>query len=99
MSMIPYFCKFWIQILQMFNKSLPHIIFNKWTFIDLMSNLMVVCATWIIWFQNFIHIVNPSTPIPWNFSNYASIMLIKYGFIVPHSYSHMNMFCYYWFYS
>jgi hypothetical protein len=26
-------------------------------------------------------------------------MLIKYGFIVPHSYSHMNMFCYYWFYS
>ncbi len=38
MSMIPYSCKFWIYILEMFNKSLPYIIFNKWTFIDLMSN-------------------------------------------------------------
>jgi hypothetical protein len=28
--------------------------------------------------------------IPWNSFNYASIMLIKFGFIVSHFYSHMN---------
>ncbi len=31
MSMIPYFYKFQILILELFNKSFPHIIFNKWT--------------------------------------------------------------------
>jgi hypothetical protein len=33
----------------------------------------------------------------WNFSNYVSILLIKFGFIVPHSYSHRNTFRYRWF--
>jgi hypothetical protein len=58
-----------------------------------MSNLMVVRATWRIWSWNFIHNVNPSTPIPWNSSNYASILLIKCGFIVLYFYNHRNMFC------
>jgi hypothetical protein len=96
MSMIPYYCKFWIQILEMPNKFLPHIIFNKWTFINLMSNLMAICATWRIWFWNFIHIVNPSTIIPWNSYNYAFIILIKSGFTIPHFYSQRNTY-YYWF--
>jgi len=78
--MIPYFCRFYIQIMEMFSKSLLHIIFNKCTFIDLMSNLMVVCATWKIWSWNFVHIMNPSVLIPWNSSNNTSILLIKYGF-------------------
>jgi hypothetical protein len=74
--MIPYSCRFQIQILGMLSKSLPHIIINKWTFIDLMSNLMAVCTTQIIRSWSSIHMVNPSTPIPWNSSNYASILLI-----------------------
>jgi hypothetical protein len=85
LSIIPYSCRFWIQILEMLSKSLPHIIFNKWTFIDLMSNMMALCARWKIWSWNFIHIMNPSTVITWNSSNYASILLIKFGFTVFHS--------------
>jgi hypothetical protein len=80
----------------MLSKSLPHIIINKWIFIDLMSNLMATCATWRIWSWSFIHIVNSFTPIPWNSSNYASILLIKFKFTIFHSYSHNNTFCYYW---
>jgi hypothetical protein len=86
MSMIPYFCRFRIQILEMLKKSFPHIIFNKWTFIDLMLNLMAICATWRIWSWNFIHIVNPFIPIHWNSSNYVSILLIKYGSTILHFY-------------
>ncbi len=95
MSMIPYSYKFQFQILEMYNYLL-HIIFNKWTFIDLMSNLMAICATWRIWSWNFIHTMNPFTPNLWNSFNYASILLIKCGFTVPHSYN-QNTFCYYWF--
>ncbi len=84
MSMIPYFCRFQSQILEMFSKSLLHIIFNKWTFIDLMSNLMAICVTWKIWSWNYIHIVNSFTLILWNSSNYVSILLIKFGFTVLH---------------
>jgi hypothetical protein len=66
----------------MLSKSLPHIIVNKWTFIDLMSNLMAICATWRIWSWSSIHIMNSFTPIPWNSSNYASILLIKSKFTI-----------------
>ncbi len=61
-----------------------HIFFHKWTFIDMMSNLMVVCAMWKIWSWNFVYIMNSSIPIPWKSINIASIFLINYGFIVPH---------------
>jgi hypothetical protein len=67
----------------MLSKSLPRIIFNKWTFIDLMSNLMVVCATWKIWSWNSIHNVTPSIPIhtpltmlPFYWLNLGSLYLI-----------------------
>ncbi len=72
-------CRFWIQILKMLNKSLLHIILNKWTFINLMSNLMVVCATRRIRSWNVFHTMNSSTPILWNSSNNASILLMKLG--------------------
>jgi hypothetical protein len=97
-SMISYSCTSHIQILDMLNKSLPHIIFNKWTFIDLMSNMMALCATWRTWYWNFINTMNSSIPILWNSIINATILLINYGFIVLHSYSHRNTFCYYWFY-
>ncbi len=61
----------------MFNKSLPHIIFNKWTFIDLMFNLMTICALWRVKSWNFIHFMNSFAPIPWDSSNNASTLLIK----------------------
>jgi hypothetical protein len=95
-SMVVYSYKFWIQILEMFNKSLPHIIFDKWTFIDLMSNLMAVCATWRVRSWNYVHTMNFFAPIPWNSSNYASTMLIKSKFIIPYSYNHMYTLFYYW---
>jgi hypothetical protein len=91
-------CKFWIQILEMFNKSLPHIIFNKWTFFDLMSNLMTICALWKVRSWNFVHIMNSSTLIPWNFSNNVSTLVVKFGFTIPYSNNHMYTFCYFWFY-
>ncbi len=95
-SMVLCSCRFWIQILEMFNKSLIHIIFNKWTFIDPMSNLMAVCATWRVRSWNFVHTTNLSTPIPWNSSNNASTMLIKFGFIILYFNNHMYIFCYCW---
>ncbi len=81
----------------MFNKSLPLIIFNKWTFIDLMSNLMVVCATWKVNSWNSIHTMNFFAPIPWNSSNNASTLVIKFEFIIPYFDSHKYTFCYCWF--
>ncbi len=92
MSMVLCYCRFWIHILEMLNKSLPHIIFNKWTFIDLMSNLMAICAMCKVRSWNYVHIMNSSAPIPWNSYNNASILLIKYGFTIPHSNSHMYTF-------
>ncbi len=55
-------------------------------------------CTWRIRYCNSIHIMNPSTPLPWDSSNNAFILLIKFGFTVLHSYNHRNTFCYYWFY-
>ncbi len=78
-SMVLCSYRFWIRNLEMFNKSLPHIIFNKWTFIDLMSNLMEVCATWKVRSWNSIHTLNSFTLIFWDSSNNASTLLIKYG--------------------
>jgi hypothetical protein len=66
--------------------------FNKWTFIDLMSNFMALCVTWGIWSWNSIYTMNSFTPIPWNSTNNASIMLINVGFTIPHSYKHRNTF-------
>jgi hypothetical protein len=77
----------------MSNKSLPHIIFNKWTFIDLMSNLMAICAIWKVRFWNSVHTVNSFALIPWNSSNNTSILRIKSRFIIPHFDSHKNSFC------
>ncbi len=88
-------CNLWVYGHCCDFKSLLHIIFNKWSFIDRMSNLMAICAMWIIWSWNFIHIVNLSIPIPWNSFNYVFILLIKSRVTVLHSYSHMNTFYYY----
>ncbi len=82
----------------MLNKSLLHIVYEKLTFIDVMFNLMTICAMWRIWSWNSTHTLNPSILIPWNSFNYASILLIKYGFTIFHFYSHMNMFNHYYFY-
>jgi hypothetical protein len=84
----------WIQNLEMFNKSLPHIIFKKWTFIDLMSNLMTICAMWRVWSWNYVHTMNSSTPIPWDSYNNASTLLIKYGFTILYFDNHKYTFCY-----
>ncbi len=89
--------KFWIHILEMFNKSLLHIIFNNWTFIDLMSNIMIVYVAWRVRSWNYVHIMDYSTPIPWDFSNNAFVVLIKSRFIIPYSDSHMYTFYYYYF--
>jgi hypothetical protein len=80
----------------MFNKSLLHIIFNRWTFIDLMSNLMIICASWKVMSWNFIHIMIFYAPIPWDSFNNASILLIKSNFIILYSDTHKYTFCYYW---
>jgi len=96
MSMVLYSCRSWIQILEMLNKSLLHIIFNKWIFIDLMSNLMAICVTCKVRSWNFVHIMNPFAPIPWNSSNNISILLIQFGFIIFHFDSHRYTFCYCW---
>ncbi len=93
MSMIICSCWLWIQILEMLSKFLLHIIFNKWTFIYLMSNLMAVCVTRKSRYCNFVYIMNPFTPITWNSFNNASIILIKYGFTIPHFDRHWNNFC------
>jgi hypothetical protein len=84
--------------MEMLSKSLPHIIFNKWTFIDPMSNMMAICATWRIWSWNYVDTMNSSTLIPWNSIINVAIMLINIRFIVPHFYNHKNTFCYYWFF-
>jgi hypothetical protein len=97
MSMVLCFYRLWIQILEMFNKSLPHIIFNKWTFIDLMSNLITLCTTLRVKSWNSIHTMNSSTLIPWDSSNNVFTLLIKFRFTISYSYSHKYT-CYCWFY-
>ncbi len=96
-SMVLCSCKLWIQILEIFNKSLPHIIFNKWTLLDLMFNLMVVYITWRVRSWNFVHTMNSSTPIPWDSSNNVSVLLIKSRFTIFYFDIHKYTFYYYWF--
>ncbi len=74
-----------------------HIIFNKWTFIDLMFNLMAICATWRVMSWNFIHTMNSFILILRDSFNNASTLLIKFKFIIPYFNNHRYTFCYCWF--
>jgi hypothetical protein len=60
-----------------------------------MSNLMVIYVTWRVRFWNFVHTMNSFAPIPWDFSNNAFALLIKYRFIIPYFDTHRYTFYYY----
>jgi hypothetical protein len=57
-----------------------------------MFTLMAICGMWKIWSWNFVDTMNSSTPIPWNSTASATILLINYGFTTLHSYNHRNIF-------
>jgi hypothetical protein len=54
---------------------------------------MVVCATWNVKSWNSIHTMKPFLQFPWNSSNNASTLVIKFEFIILYSDSHMYTFC------
>ncbi len=83
MSITPYSFKFQILILKMLNKSLPHIIFNKWTF-------MIWCPIWwqyvqrgkfglgtlsTLWIPLFHSLGTPLTMLPLCWLNLGSLYL------------------------